>query len=102
MPTARADLVYLSSSGDHDGETIAAVGANVSLSIAAGDTLLVSAHSDLRRRYQIHAIGGQIWVSFGVAPNAAAEPRVLLEDGTSIVINLQATHTIRVAAATLG
>lgn len=104
MTTARADLVTLDSAVDQTGDTMPAVasfGTGFTLANVTGSAELVPADPALARRFLVHAEGGQIWVSFGLAPNAGQEPRGFLTSGKSVLIDLLPTHSIRVAAAAL-
>lgn len=104
MTTARADLVTLDSAVDEKGDTLPAVkafGAGFTLANVSSDAPLVAADPTLTRRFLVHAEGGQIWVAFGSNPNAAQEPRGFLSSGKSVLIELEPTHSIRVAAANL-
>jgi hypothetical protein len=96
--------VTLNSAIDDKGDTMPAVkafGTGFTQSNVAGSAELVPADPAVTRRFLLHAEGGQIWVSFGAAPNAGAEPRGFLSSGKSVLIDLEPTHSIRVAAANL-
>lgn len=104
MTTARADLITLDSAIDDKGDTLPAVkafGTGFTLANVAASAQLVAADPTLTRRFLVHAEGGQIWVSFGSAPDAGVEPRGFLSSGKSVLIELEPTHSIRVAAANL-
>ncbi len=104
MTTARADLITLDSAVDKDGDTMPAVkafGTGFTLANVAASAQLVGPDPNLTRRFLVHAEGGQIWVAFGATPDAGAEPRGFLSSGKSVLIELEPTHSIRVAAANL-